>query len=48
MISKEQIFELTTEENLIRHLVPEFDPTKKTNYRSIFSDKDEKPSLSIF
>ncbi|CCM10675.1 protein of unknown function (plasmid) [Cardinium endosymbiont cEper1 of Encarsia pergandiella] len=50
MITKEKILEKAGgEANLIRHLVPTFNPNvRKKNYKSIFSEKDDKPSMSIF
>ncbi|MGI2299169.1 toprim domain-containing protein, partial [Candidatus Cardinium hertigii] len=50
MITKEKVLEKAGgEEYLIRHLVPTFNPNvRKKNYKSIFSEKDDKPSLSIY
>ena len=50
MINKEKILEkVGGEEYLIRHLVPSFNTKiRNKNYKSIFSDKDDKPSMSIY
>ena len=48
MLTCDKLFQLTNEVELIRHLVPNFDPAKKQNYKSIFSDKDDHPSLSFY
>lgn len=50
MLTKEQVLERAGgEENLIRHLVPTFNPKlRKKNYKSIFSLKDDRPSMSIY
>ncbi|TSJ79779.1 VapE domain-containing protein [Cardinium endosymbiont of Dermatophagoides farinae] len=50
MITKEKILErVGGEEYLIRHLVPTFSSkVRKKNYKSIFSEKDDKPSMSIY
>ena len=50
MITKEKILEkVGGEEYLIRHLVPSFDTNiRKKNYKSIFSEKDSRPSMSIY
>ncbi|MGI2257531.1 toprim domain-containing protein [Candidatus Cardinium hertigii] len=50
MLTKEKILERCGgEEYLIRHLVPTFNSNvRKKNYKSIFSEKDNRPSMSIF
>ncbi|MGI2299109.1 VapE domain-containing protein [Candidatus Cardinium hertigii] len=50
MLTKEKILEKAGgEEFLIRHLVPTFNSNvRKKNYKSIFSEKDNRPSMSIF
>ena len=50
MLTKEQVLERAGgEENLIRHLVPTFNPSlRKKNHKSIFSVKDSRPSMSIY
>lgn len=50
MLTKEVILEKAGGEvALISHLVPEFDPSvRKKNYESIFSEKDDHPSMSIY
>ena len=50
MITKEKILEkVGGEEYLIRHLVPTFSSNvRKKNYKSIFSEKDDRPSMSIY
>lgn len=50
ILTKEKILEKAGgEENLIRHLVPTFNPNlRKKNYKSIFSVKDDRPSMSIY
>ncbi|PHT96708.1 hypothetical protein BC332_34365 [Capsicum chinense] len=50
MMTKEKILEKAGGEAcLIRHLVPTFNSNvRKKNYKSIFSEKDDKPSLSIY
>ena len=50
MITKEKILEkVGGEEYLIRHLVPTFNSNvRKKNYKSIFSEKDDRPSMSIY
>lgn len=50
MITKEQILEkVGGEEYLIRYLVPTFNSkVRKKNYKSIFSEKDDRPSMSIY
>ncbi|UWW97654.1 MAG: toprim domain-containing protein (plasmid) [Candidatus Cardinium sp.] len=50
MLTKEQVLEKAGgEENLIRHLVPTFNPNlRKKNHKSIFSVKDSRPSMSIY
>lgn len=50
MLTKEKILERAGGEAcLIRHLVPTFNSkVRKKNYKSIFSEKDDKPSLSIY
>ncbi|MEF2229238.1 MAG: VapE domain-containing protein [Candidatus Cardinium sp.] len=50
MITKEKVLEkVGGEEYLIRHLVPTFNSNvRKKNYKSIFSEKDDRPSMSIY
>lgn len=50
MLTKEEILDKAGGEvSLIRHLVPAFNPNLgKKNYKSIFSVKDDKPSMSIY
>jgi predicted P-loop ATPase len=49
MLTKEKILEKVDEESLIRHLVPTFvGNLRKKNYKSILSDKDDKPSMSFY
>ena len=50
MITKEKILEkVGGEEYLIRYLVPTFSSNvRKKNYKSIFSEKDDRPSMSIY
>lgn len=50
MLTKEKILERCGGEvYLIRHLVPTFNSNvRKKNYKSIFSEKDDNPSLSIY
>jgi predicted P-loop ATPase len=50
MLTKEKILEkVGGEENLIHHLVPNFNTKlRKKNYKSIFSEKDDRPSMSIY
>ncbi|MGI2298349.1 VapE domain-containing protein [Candidatus Cardinium hertigii] len=50
MLTKEKILEKAGGEAcLIRHLVPTFNSNvRKKNYKSIFSEKDDNPSLSIY
>ncbi len=48
MITKEDILNKIGEEALIKNLVPSFDPLRKKNYKSIFSEKDNNPSLSFY
>ncbi|MDN5247464.1 MAG: VapE domain-containing protein [Candidatus Cardinium sp.] len=50
MITKEKILEkVGGEEYLIRYLVPTFSSNvRKKNYKSIFSEKDNRPSMSIY
>lgn len=50
MITKEEILKkVGGEEYLIRHLVPTFSSNlRKKNYKSIFSEKDDRPSMSIY
>ena len=49
MINKSEILNIVSEEDLIRHLVPEFTgKLRKRNYKSILSTKDDHPSLSFY
>lgn len=49
MLTKERILAKVTQEDLIKYLVPEFDPTiPKKNYTSKFSETDRRPSMSIY
>ncbi|UWW97538.1 MAG: hypothetical protein NMK33_06325 (plasmid) [Candidatus Cardinium sp.] len=50
MITKEKILEkVGGEEYLIRYLVPTFNSkVRKKNYKSIFSESDNRPSMSIY
>lgn len=48
MITKESVLKSTTEEDIIRHYVPNFIPTEKKNYKSPFGGKDSNPSLSFY
>ncbi len=47
-MTKLQLLEKTTEENIFKHYIPDLDLTTKKNYRSPFGEKDNIPSLSIF
>ncbi|MEF2229276.1 MAG: hypothetical protein V3581_04590 [Candidatus Cardinium sp.] len=46
-LTKEMILNRANEVALIRHLVPTFDPNIRKNHKSIFSKKDNNPSMSI-
>ncbi len=48
MITKEKILSSTSEEKIIEHYVPDFKPSSKQNYHSIFSETDKKPSLHFY
>ena len=49
MITKKQLLKMVSEEELIKNLVPAFKSNiTKKNYKSIFSEKDERPSMSIY
>jgi predicted P-loop ATPase len=48
MITKEQVLKCTTEEQIIKFYVPEFQPGKEKNYRSPFGGKDSNPSLHFY
>ena len=45
-LTKEIILERVTEEEIVRFLVPSYDSNiRKKNYQSIFSEKDDRPSM---
>ena len=49
MLTKENILKNIKEEELIKQIIPEFVGSSSTkNYKSCFSEKDDKPSLSFF
>ena len=49
MITKKQLLKKVSEETLIKNLVPAFNSNiTKKNYKSIFSEKDKSPSMSIY
>jgi len=48
MITKDQLLKVTTQEQIIKFYVPEFDPALKRNYRSPFGGHDDNPSLSFY
>jgi predicted P-loop ATPase len=48
MITKEELLTKTTEEQIIKFYVPEFNSKNTKNYRSIFTDKDDNPSLNFY
>lgn len=48
MITKDEILNKVTEEDLIKFFVPDFSTNTKKNYKSCFTDTDEKPSLSFY
>lgn len=47
-MTKLQLLQNVSEEQIIKHYLPSFNPTKKSNYKSPFTDKDEKPSLTLY
>lgn len=47
-MTKLQLLQNVSEEQIIKHYLPAFNPTKKSNYKSPFTDKDEKPSLTLY
>ncbi|MCG8339676.1 MAG: toprim domain-containing protein [Cytophagales bacterium] len=49
MLTSEKVLSKVSEEELIEYLVPDFKCNiKQKNYKSIFSDKDNRPSMSIY
>ena len=49
MITIDNILSRVSEEELIRYLVPNFNSNiRQKNYKSIFSEKDNRPSMSIY
>lgn len=48
MITKDQVLSKVTQEDLIKFFIPDFSPDVKKNYKSCFSDSDDKPSLSFY
>jgi predicted P-loop ATPase len=49
MIEKSVLLSVVSEEDMIRHLVPDFEGNiRKKNYKSIFSETDRHPSLSLY
>lgn len=47
-MTKQQLLNQTTEQQIVKFYVPDYDEEKKKNYKSPFSDKDNKPSLSFY
>ncbi len=47
-LTKDQVSSATSEVAIIQHIVTDFDPKQKKNYKSPFTDKDDKPSLSFY
>lgn len=47
-MTKLQLLQNVSEEQIIKHYLPEFNPTKPDNYKSPFADKDDNPSLSFY
>jgi DNA primase len=47
-MTKLQLLNTITQEDIIKFYVPEFNPQKTNNYHSPFSSKDDKPSLSFY
>jgi hypothetical protein len=47
-MTKLQILQRISEEDIIKKYFPDFDPASTKNYRSPFADKDENPSLSFY
>ena len=47
-ITKAQLLEKFSEIDILKFYVEDFDPNSTKNYRSPFSEKDNKPSLSIY
>lgn len=48
MITKEKIYEKVTDEEILKHFLPDYDSKSKQKYHSPFSEKDENPSLHIY
>lgn len=48
MLTKDQLLKATTEEDIIKFYVADFEPTKEKNYTSPFGTKDSKPSLHFY
>lgn len=47
-MTKDQLLQNVSEEQIIRMYVPEFSPTAGKNYKSPFAGKDDHPSLSFY
>ena len=47
-MTKLELLNQISETDIFSKYVPEFNPSTKKNYKSPFSEKDEKPSLSIY
>jgi hypothetical protein len=47
-MTKQQILQQVSEEQIIQRYLPDFNPRRTKNYRSPFSDKDDKPSLNFY
>lgn len=47
-MTKLQLLQHITQEDIIKFYLPDFDPHKTDNYHSPFSFKDDKPSLSFY
>lgn len=48
MLTKETVLKNTTEENILQTFFPAYKSGKKQNYKSPFSESDDKPSLSFY
>lgn len=47
-MTKLELLKMVSQEEIIKKFLPDFNPTSTKNYKSPFSDKDDKPSLSFF
>lgn len=48
MITKEKILKSTTVEDIVSFYIPDFKPKANNNYKSPFSEKDDKHSLAFY